>query len=216
MNKILRNSLLSLFLLTLFLSPFKAHATENIYGEEIPFSKAICDFKMEQRKLWIEHVLWTRNFIISDISSLEDKSTVLERLLKNQDDIGNSIKPYYGEKAGNKLASLLREHISIAGQVVNAAKTNNKADFEKYNELWYKNVDEISDFLSSINPNYSNKNLKDLFHKHLQMITDEVVARLKKDWKGNVEAFDKGENHIIKLADAISDGIIRQFPNKFK
>ena len=78
---------------------------------------------MDERQLWIDHVSWTRNFIVSDIASLEDKNIVLERLLKNQDDIGNSIKPYYGEDAGNKLSALLREHIELAGKVLEAAKT---------------------------------------------------------------------------------------------
>lgn len=69
---------------------------------------------MLQRRLWIDHVSWTRSVIISDLSSLEDKVPALERLFRNQDDIVNSIKPYYGEESRNKLALLLREHIKLA------------------------------------------------------------------------------------------------------
>ncbi|WP_366512121.1 hypothetical protein [Clostridium sp.] len=57
-------------------------------------------------------------FIVSDLAILPDKNIVLQRLIKNQDDISSSIKPYYGEEAGNKLSKLLRDHISIAGKVV--------------------------------------------------------------------------------------------------
>ena len=71
---------------------------------------------------------------------------------------------------------MLREHITIAGQVVDAAKNGNKSDLEKYNKLWYENADKIADFLSSANPNYSNKVLKDMLYKHLQFVTDQVVA----------------------------------------
>ena len=176
----------------------------------------MADLQMAKRRLWIDHVAWTRSFIISDIASLEDKDYVLERLLRNQDDIGNSIKPYYGEEAGNKLSSLLREHILIAGKVVDAAKSGSKSDFEKYNKSWYKNADDIADFLSSINPNYSNKTLKDMLHRHLQLLTDAVTARLNKDWKADIRAYDQGEDHIIRLADVLADGIIKQFPEKFK
>jgi hypothetical protein len=216
MNKILKNSLLSLFSLLLFLLPLKVQAMENISFGDGSTNKSECDLKMAERRLWIDHVLWTRSFIVSDLASLEDKGPVLERLLKNQDDIGNSIKPYYGEEAGNKLAALLREHIKIAGQVTDAAKSGNKEDLEKYNKLWYENADQIADFLSAANPNYSNKALKDMLHKHLQFITDQVVARLNKNWKADIEAFDKGEDHMIKFADMLSDGIIKQFPKKFK
>lgn len=214
MKKLLKNLFLALFLLTLI--PLKVHATEITYINNQPCNKAQCELKMAERKLWIDHVLWTRSFIVSDVASLEDKNDVLDRLLKNQDNIGNSIKPYYGEEAGNKLATLLREHIELAGQVVDAAKTNNKTDLEKYNKLWYENADKIADFLSNANPNYSNKNLKDMLYKHLDFVTAQAVARLNKDWKADITAFDEGETHMIMFADILSDGIIKQFPEKFK
>lgn len=215
MKKLSRNSAILLIILILVLMPFKAYAIENVYFKDVPSTKAICDLKMEERKLWIDHVLWTRNFIISDIASLEDKSPVLQRLLKNQDDIGSSIKPFYGEEAGNKLSALLKEHIELAGQVVDLAKNNNKSDLEKYNKLWYENADKLADFLSSANPNYSNKVLKNMLYKHLQLTTDEAIARLNKDWKADIDAYDKGENHMVMFADILSDGIIKQFPKKF-
>ncbi len=216
MKLLLRNLLLSFLLFTFILIPFKALAIENSTFSDNSCSKAACDLRMEERRLWIDHVSWTRSYIISALASLEDKDDVAQRLLKNQDDIGNSIKPVYGEEAGNSLAKLLREHIELAGQVVDAAKNGNKTDLDKYNKLWYENADEIADFLSSANPNYSNKTLKDMLHKHLQFVTDQVVARLNKDWKADITAYDKGEDHMIEFADILIDGIIKQFPEKFK
>lgn len=111
---------------------------------------------------------------------------------------------------------MLREHIEPAGEVTNAAKSGDKDNLDKYNKLWYKNADEISDFLSAANPNYSNKELKDMLHKHLQFVTDQVVARLNKDWNADINSFDKGEDHMIMFADMLIDGIVKQFPEKFK
>ena len=205
------SSLLILMFFTTLMMPLKASGIDN----DIPLNDSIVNLKMNERKLWIDHVLWTRNFIISDLASLPDKDVVLQRLLKNQDDIGSSIKPYYGEEAGNKLSKLLREHISIAGQVVDAAESNNKADLDKYNKSWYKNADEIAEFLSKANPNLSNSELKDMLHKHLEFVTNQAVARLNKNWKTDIEAYDKGEDHMIMFADMLSEGIIKQFPKKF-
>lgn len=216
MKKILKNSLFSLFLLSLFLAPVKVQALENKECKNMPYNKATCNLRMAERRLWIDHVLWTRSDIVSALASLEDSSAVSERLLKNQDDIGNSIKPYYGEEAGNKLATLLREHIKLAEQVIGAAKSGNKSDLEKYNTLWYENADQIDDFLSSANPNYSKRTLKNMLHKHLEFITTQVVSRLNKDWNADIKAFDQGEDHMIKFADILVDGIIKQFPEKFK
>ncbi|MGM9988571.1 MAG: glycosyltransferase [Bacillaceae bacterium] len=172
--------------------------------------------KMLERKLWSDHVLWTRNFIISDLADLGDKDAVAKRLLQNQDEIGNSIKPYYGQKAGDMLAKLLREHILLAVDVVNAAKKNDKAALDKSNKLWYKNADDIAKFLSKANPNWPYETMKAMLFTHLKLLTDQVVARINKDWNADIVAYDKGENHILMLADLLSNGIIKQFPEKFK
>lgn len=37
-----------------------------------------------------------------------------------------------------------------------------------------------------------------------------------KDWNADITAFDEDESHMIMFADVLSDGIIKQFPEKFK
>lgn len=215
MKKILSTLLISIML-------FSAALTPNIVNaQQKPVHDKVCGRKIgqlvsDERKLWLEHVLWTRSFITSDLEGLEDKQNVLDRLLKNQGDIGSSIKPYFGNEAGEKLTSLLKEHILIGGQVVDAVKSGNKADIDKYSKLWYKNADAITDYLNSINPDWSKSELKDLLYKHLQLITEQVISEKNKDWSANIAAFDAGEEHILKLADTLSHGIIKKFPDNFR
>ena len=95
--------------------------------QEYRISQPEVKFENEFRRLWIDHVLWTSNYITSATTAgTEDQKQVLSRLLKNQEDIGNSVKPICGEKAGNKLTDLLKEHIIIAGKIVDAAKRERK------------------------------------------------------------------------------------------
>lgn len=199
----------------LIFTPFTTEAKGTTYQQNQEISTSSVQLNNALRKLWIDHTIWTRSYIVSALSGLEDQEKVLERLLQNQADIGNAIKPYYGEEAGNRLAELLREHILIAGKVVDAAKSGNQDLLKKYNAEWYKNADDLALFLSKANPNWNNNELKELLYMHLQLVTDQVVTRIKKDWDGEISAYDKGENHIIKLADTLTTGIIKQFPNKF-
>ncbi|OXS56718.1 glycosyltransferase [Bacillus sp. DSM 27956] len=178
-------------------------------------NEASMKVREDMRTLWTDHVFYTRNYIISAVDGLEDTDVVLARLLQNQKDIGSAIKPYYGEKAGNQLADLLTEHIVLAGKIVEAAKAGKSADVEQLNKEWYRNADDIARFLARANPNWSEKKLKDLLYMHLQFVTDEAVARIKKDWKANIKSFDDGKAHILHLSDALSDGIVKQFPDKF-
>ncbi|MFD0590309.1 glycosyltransferase [Paenibacillus sp. GCM10027627] len=179
-------------------------------------TESAVQLKWNLRRLWIDHVVYTRDYIVSAVEGLADKDKILARLLKNQQDIGDAVKPFYGEAAGNKLAELLREHILIADKIVEAAKSGQQAEVEKLDKDWHRNADDIAKFLSDANPNWTDKELKDLLYTHLQMVTDAVVARIKKDWDADIAAFDKGINHIIVLSDALADGIIKQFPKEFK
>ena len=215
MKRVVATLLLSLLFFVQLVTPSQAQPVENVTLKKNCSTEKMNNLRVEERKLWQDHVLWTRDFIKSDLAGLEDKDKVLERLLKNQDDIGASIKPYYGEEAGKKLAQLLREHISIGGQVVDAAKGGKKDELEKYNKLWYENADKIAVFLSGLNSNWPNKQLKDALYKHLQFVTNQVVARLNKNWAADIDAYDKGEDHMLMFADIISEGIIKQFPQKF-
>ncbi|ETT59571.1 MULTISPECIES: glycosyltransferase [Paenibacillus] len=217
-----KNLMLKLTLLCMFLvvsvTPTIADAAaakEKKSSHKQCLTPSVIELKDNLRKLWIDHVVWTKNYIVSAFADSEDKEKVLARLLQNQQDIGDAFKPYYGEAVGDKVAQLLREHILIAGKVLDAAKAGNQADVEKYNKEWYTNADDIAKFLSSQNPKYSYEQLKEMLHEHLELITDDVTARVKKDWDAEIVAFDKGLEHMIMFADILTEGLIKQFPDKF-
>lgn len=190
-------------------------AKEGNKKDSVCLSPKMVQLKTDMQKVWIDHTIWTRSYIVSAISNRPDQKDVLDRLLQNQQDIGNLIKPYYGEAAGNKLADLLREHILIAGKIVAAAKAGNQADVKKLEVDWHRNADDIAKFLSAANPNWQFKTLQDMLYQHLQLITEIVLACLKGDWKANIAATDKNEIHMIHLADILTEGIVKQFPEKF-
>lgn len=172
--------------------------------------------RQDMRKLWEDHVTYTRNYIISALADLEDAGAVAERLLKNQDDIGNAIKPVYGEEAGKKLASLLRDHILIAVDVVKAAKEGQKEALDQASKKWTANADDIAEFLSGANPQWNKEQLKDMLHKHLELTTGEVVSRLGKKWQDDIQFYDKGHVHMLMFSDVLTDGVVKQFPDLFK
>jgi hypothetical protein len=185
-------------------------------GEMMSPTKSMVELRTAMRKLWEDHVTYTRNYIISALAGLEDAGAVAKRLLANQDDLGNAIVPYYGADAGKKLAALLRDHILIATEVVKAAKMGNAMELATAQNKWTGNADEIAAFLSGANPHWPKAALTDMLHKHLAYTTDEVVSRLKKDWAADVDAYDKGHVHMLMFADMLTEGVIKQFPAKFK
>ena len=170
---------------------------------------------MNMRKLWEDHITWTRVYIIDALAGLPDTDAAAQRLLRNQDDIGAAIKTYYGDAAGAKLTALLRDHIGIASEVVKAAKAGDNAKVAAQQKRWSANADDIAAFLSGANPIWQRKALRDMLQKHLDFTTQEVVARLKKDWAADIRAYDENHDHMLMFADMLSDGIVRQFSQRF-
>ncbi|HSB00974.1 MAG TPA: hypothetical protein VLE49_10020 [Anaerolineales bacterium] len=173
-------------------------------------------FQQTMRKLWEDHITWTRVYIISAVAGLPDSDAAAQRLLKNQEDIGNAIKPFYGDEAGNQLTALLKTHITTAVDILNAAKAGDNAKLDAAKKSWEDNANQIADFLNKANPdNWPLSDLQSMMKSHLDLTLEEATARLKGDWPSDVAAYDKVHEEILMMADALSQGIIKQFPDKF-
>jgi hypothetical protein len=169
------------------------------------------------RKLWEDHVTWTRLAIVSFAHDLPDLPATQARLLKNQDDIGNAIKPYYGKAAGNQLTALLKEHIVGAVALLAAAKAGDQALIAQRSAEWYANGNEVADFLAKANPkNWPRTTLRTMMKAHLDQTLAEATNRLTGKYDADVRDYDEIHDHILEMADALSAGIIRQFPRRFR
>lgn len=175
-----------------------------------PFARAL---HLAMRTLWEQHVVWTRVFLIDTIAGLPDTSFATQRLLQNQVDIGNALRPYYGDAAGDRVTSLLHDHITGAAEVVAAAQSGDQPRLTIARTAWYANGDAIADFLASANVNWSQETLRAMMRMHLDMTLAEAVARLSHDWAGDVAAYDAVTVHILDMADSLSVGINAQFPD---
>jgi len=169
------------------------------------------------RKLWEQHVAWTRMAIVSFAAGNPDLPMTEERLLRNQDDIGNAIKPYYGRAAGNRLTTLLREHITGAVALLEAAKSGDAARIATAKDAWYANGRQVADFLSSANPrNWPQGAVRAMMKTHLDQTLAEATAQLNGDYAASIREYDAIEDHILEMADTLSSGIVNQFPGRFR
>ena len=171
--------------------------------------------RLALRKLWSDHVIWTREYIVAAVAGTPDANAAAGRLLKNQEDIGEAIVPYYGKGAGAKLTDLLKQHILIAVDLVAAAKSGDQKAFATHDARWTANIGEIAAFLSGANPNWPERDVLDLLALHLKLTKDETVARITSDWTADVKAFDDIFTEILVVADTIHDGLVAQFPDRF-
>jgi hypothetical protein len=173
-------------------------------------------FHDAMRKLWEDHITWTRLVIVSIANDLPDTDATVQRLLQNQADIGNAIKPFYGDAAGDQLTELLRQHILIAAEILQDAKAGNTAAEQDAITRWYANADDIAVFLNTANPkNWPLEDMKMMMREHLDLTLKEAVDYLGGNYSASVADYEQVHLEILKMADMLSDGIIKQFPNRF-
>ena len=189
-----------------------AHATAAgaPTAEQVHFHDAM-------RKLWQDHITWTRLAIVSFAAGVPDFDATAARLLRNQEDIGNAIKPYYGRRAGNRLTSLLKDHIAGAVELLQAAKAGDDPRFAAAKQAWYRNGRQIARFLSNANARFLPfSTISRLMRGHLDRTLDEAAHRLGGHFPADIRDYDRIHRHILMMADAISTGIIEQFPRRFR
>jgi hypothetical protein len=195
-----------------------ASAPETVqaqHAQPASMSMNALELRLGMRDLWADHVIWTRNYIVAAVADDPSAATALTRLMKNQEDLGNAINPYYGAPAGAQLTKLLKDHIGIAGELVTAAKAKDAARQKDADQRWHQNAAEIATFLSGANPNWKRADLVNMLNEHLALTTREATMRLQRNWTEDTATFDKILDQSMMMADALSDGVIRQFAARF-
>ena len=193
-----------------------AHGNDH-HAAPATISRSELALRQGMNKLWEDHVTWTRLAVISLTTDAPDTEATVGRLLRNQVDIGNAIKPFYGAAAGKALTGLLRQHILIAADLIAAAKAGNTAKVASEQARWTANADEIAGLLSKADPqSWKLGPMKAMMRSHLRLTTDEVVARLQGKWAADVKAYDRIHVQILHMADMLSDGLVKQFPARFR
>ncbi|NLM62472.1 MAG: acetylglutamate kinase [Clostridiales bacterium] len=163
------------------------------------------------RKLWEQHIMWTRSFIVSTAAGLGDLAPVTRRLLRNPVDFGRVLQVFYCRDIVKKFVELFTEHLTIATKFVNAAKAGNTAAVNRLRDEWYRNAKDIARFLSKINPNWNFGTWESMLNKHLRLTEQEAVLRLNGQFEEDIAIYDKIEDQALEMADYMAEGILKQF-----
>lgn len=179
-------------------------------------SEKACDLQLAMRRLWTDHVVWTRDYIVAAVAGAGDADEAAKRLLRNQQEIGSALVPYYGADGGRKLAGLLTDHIKIAVDVVDAAKKGDEAKLKDADKRWHDNAAELGAFLAAWNPNWRRDEMTSMLDEHLKLTTNEATYRLHARWSDDVANYDEIFRQAMGMADGLTDGIVKQFPDRFR
>lgn len=173
-------------------------------------------FHDAMRKLWEDHVTWTRLAIVTFADGSAGFPATAQRLLDNQTDIGNALAPFFGPTAGAQVSSLLHDHITIAVALLQAAKSGDAAAFAAAKDQWYANANDIADALHQLNPRFwPDDVLRADMKVHLDQTLAEAADELAGNYPAGVSDYEAVHQHILAMADLLSTGILDRFPADF-
>ena len=167
--------------------------------------------KITMRKLLEDYAIWTRMFIVDLLANSPSIENTTNRLLKNQEAIGNCMKPFFGDTAEDTIASLLKDHVTITADLLKAIKDGDNTRAVTFEKDAITNAENIATFLGSINPCYSREELIEMLDTHLILVKYQFIARMSGDYNADVMYFDMGLHHILMISDYIFRGIIERF-----
>lgn len=173
------------------------------------------ELRMAMRKLWVSNAIWMREYIVNTIEADQSLDAASKRLAKSQDDIGRAFAPFYGAETGSKVTTLLRQHTSLVKEMTESSMAKDTAKLKEADKRWRANADSITTLLSTVNPtNWPMATIQPVVVGGMNLTITETNARLKRDYDADVETFDTILAQSLNLADMLSAGIIKQFPNK--
>lgn len=173
------------------------------------------DYHDTWRKLWEDHITWTRVVIMGILDSLPGTGVYTGRLLDNYEDMETALKPYYGDEA-EVFGDLIQDHLVIAAELLTAAHNNDAAGFADAKARWYVNANQLAVQMNKMNPQFwPLEATRQMWIGHLDATLQEATAHLTGDYAGEVAAYDMVHDMALQMADFISAGVVKQFPSAF-
>ncbi len=167
--------------------------------------------------LWQQHMEWTYATIAAFADDSPGYQATVDRLLANQEDIGNAIKPFYGDAAGDALTALLKDHITGVAAILTAARAGDSAAQSAAVDAEYANARAIGDFLATANPtNWSKSDMEQMMESHIDQTLVYATDLLTGKYTEAIAHYGEAEAHMVEMGDMLSGGLIAQFPKDFK
>ena len=178
-------------------------------------NKSSYAFAQTMQRLWMDHAIWARQYIIAAVDDRPELTEALARWLRNAADVGAALEEFYPRRPARRVAKLLKQHITVAVDLVDAAKNVDGAKFTAIDQVWTSNSDDLVDELCARDQSCSRDEVAARWDLARALTEQVLTARLEQHFDHDVESFDQLLTTCAAMGDLITDGILRQFADRF-
>jgi hypothetical protein len=190
------------------------HGTHSI--AQAPAPAKVNETGAALRDLWVGHVFWVRNVVVSTFAGNQPAAAAAEQeVVANAKQIAAAIEPYYGKDASEKLFGLLAGHYGAVKQYLEATVAGSKAKQDAAFTSLSGNATDIARFLSMANPNLPFDTLNGLLLAHGGHHVQQIQQVQSQQYAEEVQTWEAMKRHMYVIADALAGAIAKQFPKQF-
>lgn len=162
----------------------------------------------DMRLAWLNHVYWTRMYLMSAVADNADQQAVEERLLETADEITDVYARYLPIATTRQLRNLLTEHIEIAGQIIQALKAKNMSDYDALVQEWYRNANQMATLFANYNPYFGSRETRNMLLNHLDLTREEIEQQVNGEYEQSIDVFRDVEQQALAMADYFARGLL--------
>lgn len=167
------------------------------------------------RSLWQGHVRQTRDYALAvEAGDATAANKAADGVVANAKQIADAVAGFYGKDAGTAMLELLAGHWGGVKALTDAGKARDQAGSARAMQDLAANGDAIAKFLAGANPNLPEAAVRGLLIAHVAHHQAQVGEIMRGDMAAEAKTWVAMKAHMDTLADALSDGIARQFPAK--
>ncbi|HEX5797810.1 MAG TPA: hypothetical protein VFX79_00495 [Candidatus Saccharimonadales bacterium] len=183
-------------------------------GENSVYSN-VFDLRKDFNIKLAEHVALTSEAMRVSYDEHDSSIAVIDELDKNSQQLAGIIGEFYGDEAEASFLKLWQDQVTFFINYTVSAKNNDTegkeqalSDLENYSR-------EAAEFLAGLNSNLSADSLKPLLTEHRDLMITSINEYMEAKYVEALDKESKAYEQAGKVADAISDGIVKQFPDEF-
>lgn len=162
------------------------------------------------RDRWVEHAMWSRQYLVATLSDLPDRPAVANRLLRVQEQLGSALAPCLGEVISARLVALLKERTLFTGHLLYALRMWDDTETQRQRQILRAYATAVAGLVSTAAPSWPWRELTQGIERLDALMYQQADARRRAEWVEDAQACDEALAVAMKVADVLAEDLARR------